>query len=161
MDEHPEEDVMGVVPYKLDKTLSDYGTVSRGVCVFKGDELTKIHEYLKLEHKGQTVIDHETGDEFVGDERVSMNFWICKPKIFDEIEGKFITNLKEGIGDKQEIYIPIVIQDLIREEKIKVFATPAVSSWFGVTYAQDKSNAVKTLNNLTENQEYPSPIWKS
>lgn len=161
MDEHPEKDVMGVVPYKLDKTLSDYGTVSRGVCVFEGDELVKIHEYKELERKNSGVIDHETGDTFTGEERVSMNFWVCKPKIYGEIEKQFIDNLKEGFGNKQEIYIPIVIQDLVKAGEIKVNATPTVSSWFGVTYAQDKSNAVGTLKELTENKEYPSPLWKS
>ncbi len=161
MDRHPEEDVMGVVPYRLDKTLSDYGTVSRGVCEFEGDDLVKIFEYKELERKDSGVIDHITGDTFNGDERISMNFWICKPKIYSEIEKQFISYLKEGFGAKQEIYIPIVIQDMIKAGEIKVLATPTVSSWFGVTYAQDKSNALATLKELTDSNEYPTPLWKN
>ena len=161
IEKHPEENVFGIVPYQLNKTLSDYGTVSRGICVFKEDKLYRVNEYKKLERKGSEVIDHETGDTFKGKEPISMNFWVCKPKIFDKIEEQFISNLKEGFGDKQEIYIPIVIQKLIEDEVIKVFATPTVSSWFGVTYAQDKSNAVKILAELTVNNKYPTPLWKS
>ncbi|MDZ7614124.1 MAG: UTP--glucose-1-phosphate uridylyltransferase [Flavobacteriaceae bacterium] len=161
IDREEKNSLFGTVPYTLNKTLSDYGSVARGVCNFDGPYLKDITEYLTIDRKEGTIADHQTNVVFSGDERVSMNLWICSPVIFEEIEQEMVRFLSnESKLESTEIYIPRVIQNLIADKKIKVKATEPVSSWFGVTYANDKEIAVKTLEKLAAQHVYPSPLWK-
>lgn len=151
-----------LVPYFLKETLSDYGTVSRGVCQANGDELIKLRELLKIERTDSGIIDHDSNTELTGEEPTSMNFWICNPSVFKEIE----TQLNEFLEDDAnvvggEVYIPLVIQKLVDDGQVSVKLTEASSSWFGVTYAEDKSNAIKVLKAMTTDKKYPSPLWKN
>ncbi len=160
IDKEKKNALFGMVPYTLNKTLSDFGSVARGVCNFEGPFLKDITEYLTIEGKNGGLTNQQTKAVFTGDEWVSMNLWICSPLIFEEIEQEMIGFLKsEAKLETTEIYIPRVIQNLIAVKKIRVKATAPGSFWFGVTYANDKELAVLTLIKLTEQHVYPSPLW--
>lgn len=162
IDREEKNALFGMVPYTLKNTLSDYGSVARGVCNFDSPYLKDITEYLTIDSKEGTISDQQTNTVFSGDERVSMNLWICGPVIFEEIEQEMIRFLtSESKLESTEIYIPRVIQILIADKKIRVKAAEPGSSWFGVTYASDKEVAVKTLEELAAQNVYPSPLWKN
>jgi NDP-sugar pyrophosphorylase family protein len=151
----------GLVAYTLEDTLSEHGSVSRGVCSQKGNELVSVDERLEIIREGNTVKDLDSGLLFTGKELVSMNFWVCHPVIFDQIEADFRHFLETAAdATKGEIYIPFVIQDMLQQGKTRVHVIPSGSDWFGVTYAADKEAAVKSLLSLTEAAKYPSPLWR-
>ena len=152
----------GLVPYLLEDTLTDYGTVSRGICQVNGNSLTGIKELLKIEKKDDVIIDHSTNTILESDAPTSMNLWICNPSFFNEIEAAFIDFLNDDKNvESGEIYIPLVIQKLIDNNSVEVGLTAASSSWFGVTYAADKESAIESLKEMTLNKKYPSPLWKN
>lgn len=151
----------GLIAYTLKNTLSEHGSVSRGVCKSQNGKLTSIHEHTKIEAtQDNTITDLDSGTKFSGEELVSMNFWVCRPTIFP-----FITSyLKEFIanGDniaKGEIYLPFAIKEMIGQNIIDVDVIPSNSQWFGVTYASDKDSSVAALREMTDNKQYPSPVW--
>ena len=146
--------------YTLKDTLSEHGSVSRGVCKVSGDDLLSVQERLKLVHKGAIVLDEDTGLEFTGEEQASMNFWICRPSIFAKIESEF----KIFLSDKNrvansELYLPFMIQEMLQAKEIEVKCIPSGGDWFGVTYASDKEKAMESLQNKTNQGQYVSPLW--
>lgn len=154
------ESTFGLVAYTLKNTLSEYGSVSRGVCKSENSKLTSIHEHIQIEKNDGVIKDLDTGTEFNGEELVSMNFWVCKPSLFSFITGyltDFINN-NDNIA-KGEIYLPFAIKEMIDQNLIDVDVLPSDSQWFGVTYASDKETAVTELQQMTDKNEYPSPIW--
>ncbi len=154
------KETYGLIAYILKNTLSEHGSVSRGVCKSDGGKLTSIHEHTKIEAQDNVIIDSDSGTQFTGEELVSMNFWVCQPSIFP-----FITQyLKDFIGNEEnhakgEIYLPFAIKEMIAKNLIDVDVIPSESQWFGVTYASDKDVAVSELQRMTDNNGYPSPIW--
>ncbi len=158
--EHPAKDHFALVGYILKDTLSEHGTVSRGVCKTKEDDLVTVNERLKLEKRDAGVIDLDSGLEYTGDELVSMNFWICKPSIFEVIETEF----KHFLDDDQlkktgELYIPKTIQKMLNDGSARVKVVPAQDQWFGVTYASDREMAVNSLQQKTNEGQYRTPLW--
>lgn len=159
--ENPEEDHYALVGYILKDTLSEHGSVSRGVCMTDGDKLLSVDERLKLEQKGDKVVDANSGIEYTGDELASMNFWICRPSIFDVIENEFREFLEDDHMIKtSELYIPKTIQNLLQEGKARVKVVPSQDTWFGVTYASDRKMAVNSLQEKTNKGQYVSPLWQ-
>jgi hypothetical protein len=153
-----------MIGYKLNKTLSEFGTVSRGVCVTNDkNELTKITETHKIRKEGKrTLCESENNDssELKGDETVSMNFWGFHPSIFKHIENQFIGFLKDNINlPKSEFYIPFVVFEMIKREQAKVKVLNADSPWFGVTYKEDKPYVIEQIRNLTDQGIYPEKLW--
>ncbi len=154
-----------MVGYMLKNTLSDFGTVNRGVCIVNNEGyLSSVTECVKIERKEDGVIRYpdETGElKPLGDETmVSMNMWGCVPSIFCEIESRFEAFLaKRGNELKSEYYIPTLITELIEEKIAKVNVLSTNSSWFGVTYQDDKPMVINSLKELVEQNEYPSPLW--
>lgn len=158
--ENPEDDHYALVGYTLKDTLSEHGSVSRGVCSVDGDKLLSVDERLKLEQKGDKVVDADSGMEYTGDELASMNFWICRPPIFDVIENEFIEFLEDDNRVKtSELYIPATIQNLLQAEEAIATVVPSQDNWFGVTYASDREIAVKSLQDKTNQGQYESPLW--
>lgn len=150
----------GIVGYSLKDTLSEHGSVSRGVCSVDNGHLISIQEHTKIVRSGDAIIDEDSGNELEPNTIVSMNFWICNPSIFDYIETYFTNFLSvpENL-EKSEIYLPFVAQEMMVNGLININVIDSKSDWFGVTYYEDKSEAVNTLKSLTEDNEYPSPIW--
>ena len=155
------ENAYGLVTYKLGKTLSKFGAVSRGICKVESGKLTSIEEHIKIRENDNIIIDEDSQTILDFDNDVSMNFWICNTNIFDFIENyfrKFLEN-KDNLK-KNEIYLPFVAQEMMSENIITIDAISSDSDWFGVTYFEDKDNAVNLLKSFTLKGQYPSPIWQ-
>lgn len=153
-------DRFGLVAYTLKDTLSDFGSVSRGVCKQNGNQLLSVEERIQIEDQNDTIIDMDSGIQFTGNELVSMNFWVCSPSIFGQIEQDLKHFIETGENlDKGEVYLPFVIQEMLQQGKTSVEVIPADSSWFGVTYADDKEIALQQLSEMTGRGDYPSPLW--
>jgi NDP-sugar pyrophosphorylase family protein len=150
----------GIVGYHLKDTLSEHGSVSRGVCNVDGDQLISIQEHTKIVAMNNVIIDEDSGNKLQPDTIVSMNFWICNPSIFNYIETYFknFLNVPENL-EKSEIYLPFVAQEMMVNGLINIKVIFSNSDWFGVTYYEDKTEAVNTLKSLTEQDVYPSPLW--
>ncbi len=163
--EEVNEQNCAIMGYQLSKTLSENGTVSRGVCsVNTQNELEEINERTAIQRNadGQIVFE-EDGEEYPLEDTmpVSMNFWGFHPTIFNSIESKFNKFIKEqGMKLKSEFYIPFVIDELRKEEKMKALVLPTDSEWFGVTYQADREPTVEKLHNLVKSGVYPENLWK-
>jgi UTP-glucose-1-phosphate uridylyltransferase len=155
-------DVFGLIGYQLKDTLSDFGAVSRGVCTVEDKRLQTIVERTKISKSNNGDIkDEDSGEILDANATVSMNFWICTPKIFDYTKRYFASFLDQVENhEKNEIYLPFVAQEMMENGSISVEVINADSDWFGVTYYKDKDIAVKTLNRLVEAGKYPSPLWQ-
>ena len=150
----------GLVAYTLKDTLSPYGSVSRGVCKQEGSSLLSVEERTEIAQTENGISDAASGLEFTGDELVSMNFWVCKPSIFNRIEQDLSSFLKKGENlEKGEVYLPFVIKAMLQEGKTSVEVIPSESMWFGVTYADDKQTAMDHLKRMTGEGQYRSPLW--
>jgi NDP-sugar pyrophosphorylase family protein len=153
-----------MVGYKLSNTLSDYGSVSRGICdVDENDRLQKIVETTKILKKKDKIISIEpdgSEKQLSGNESASMNIWGFKPSAFKFLEEKFTSFLKDQIDQpKSEIYIPSVVFDMIQDKKATVKVLKADSPWFGVTYQEDKPLVVARVNRLINEGEYPEKLF--
>jgi len=153
-----------MVGYSLNNTLSEFGSVSRGICVTdENNQLTKITETHKIRPEGNLILcessENET-TELKGDETVSMNFWGFHPSIFGNIENQFIDFLSHNINQpKSEFYIPFVVFEMIQAGQISVEVLHANSPWFGVTYKEDKPHVIDQIRNLTNQGIYPKKLW--
>lgn len=154
------KDSYGLVTYKLGKTLSDFGSVSRGICQVTDNNLISIKEHIEIHESENKIIDKDSGNTLNYNDDVSMNFWICNTDIFDYIEGYFKKFLEDERNlNKNEIYLPFVAQEMMSEGLIRIKAIKSDSDWFGVTYFQDKDYAVNALKSYTISKLYPSPLW--
>ena len=154
-------DAFALVAYNLKNTLSKFGSVSRGVCEVDNQKLTSIIERTKILEKNFQIIDEDSGVILAPDTAVSMNFWICNTSIFKYIETYFTRFLENPNNlEKSEIYLPFVTQEMMENGHITVDVIEAESTWFGVTYYDDKKEAVSTLAELTKQGAYPTPLWK-
>ena len=153
-----------MVGYYLRNTLSDFGSVSRGICsVDKNSNLVKIVEATKILKRDSKIISvEENGSEILltGNEIVSMNMWGFTPSIFETLEKKFTNFLKTEINKpKSEMYIPSVVFEMIQEKTATVKVLEANSPWFGITYQEDKPIVVEKIRSLTANGEYPERLF--
>ena len=150
--------------YRVGNTLSEHGTVSRGVCATdKMGFLTDVVERTAIESKnGHIVFPDESGNEveIPFDTPVSMNMWGFTPEYFEYTEEAFKEFLKvSGQELKTEFYIPTLVNDLIKAGKAtcQVLDTPA--KWFGVTYADDRQMVVDKIQALVEAGVYPNKLF--
>ena len=149
-----------LVAYNLKNTLSEFGSVSRGVCEVENKRLKSIIERTKILEKGAQIMDEDSGVILDPNSAVSMNFWICNESIFKYIETYFTKFLETPNNlEKSEIYLPFVTQEMMENGHITVEVIEAKSAWFGVTYHDDKKVAVATLAALTNEGAYPTPLW--
>tara|TARA_R110002074_G_scaffold401493_1_gene599843 strand:+ start:8901 stop:9779 length:879 start_codon:yes stop_codon:yes gene_type:complete len=155
-----DDNAYALLGYTLKNTLSEHGSVSRGVCEVKGDNLISVQERLKLIQKDDKIVDEDSNLNFTGDEQASMNFWVCRPSIFDKIESEFrlFLNDDDRIANS-ELYIPSMIQEMLQANEIEVKCIPSGGDWFGVTYASDKEKAMNSLKEKSDSGKYPAPIW--
>ena len=150
----------GLVCYKLSETLSEFGSVSRGVCKVENNKLVAINEYLKIQKENNSIIDASSGETLDDNDQVSMNFWICKNDFFLFLENYIIKCIKELKNiEKDEIYLPFAIKENSELNNIEIDVINSLSEWFGITYIEDKKVSIKKLKALTVNKHYPSPLW--
>jgi UTP-glucose-1-phosphate uridylyltransferase len=152
-----------IIGYELAKTLSENGTVSRGVCQADAEgNLVAIAERTKIYREGDNIV-YEENDNKINvpfDSSVSMNFWCFDPSIFSFIENLFADFLKEqGNDPKAEFFIPIIGDRFIKENKGVIKVIPTSAQWFGVTYKEDAQGVKESIDSLVENGEYPSRLW--
>jgi NDP-sugar pyrophosphorylase family protein len=153
-----------VVSYYLKNTLSEHGTVNRGVCYDDGnDNLKHVVECVKIGVDADGIISYPTeegSNTLTPDTLVSMNMWGFKPSYFKLTEDEFNSFIEEnGQELKGEFYIPTVIDNLIHKEILKVKILKTNSEWFGVTYPEDKAAVQTQLSALIAKGVYPSSIW--
>ncbi|WP_298738161.1 sugar phosphate nucleotidyltransferase [uncultured Chitinophaga sp.] len=158
-------DVYSVIGYELGKTISEHGSVSRGVCAADSEgNLAAINERTKIYKDGGQIV-YEEGDgskhALSPDTPVSMNFWGFHPSVFDLSEKQFSEFLqKSGDNPKSEFFIPIVVDHFIRSKQGVVNVIPTSAQWFGVTYKEDAPGVQASLNALVAKGEYPDNLWK-
>ncbi|MGN6164720.1 MAG: sugar phosphate nucleotidyltransferase [Flavisolibacter sp.] len=158
------EDVYSIIGYELAKTLSEHGSVSRGVCeVDENDNLVAINERLKIYRENGQIISEEPDGSKIPlpeDSKASMNFWCFHPSIFSFLEAGFQTFLNENINNpKSEYLIPFSADQFIKKELGVIKVIPTSSKWFGVTYKEDAPVVQRNLDELVEQGAYPKSLW--
>ena len=149
--------------YRLKNTLSDHGTVSRGVCkVNEHNELVEITERTKIGWENGRIMAEDNGKqlELDGNSFVSMNFWAFTPDVFLELESEF----KKFIGlnasnIKSEYYIPSIVSHQMNNKLASFKVLEATDQWFGVTYQEDKPLVINNIKELTGQGKYPEKLW--
>jgi NDP-sugar pyrophosphorylase family protein len=158
------DETYSLMGFQINKTLSDYGSVSRGVCqVNDAGLLTDIHERTQVYFKGSDVVYEENGVEFplASNTPVSMNFWGFTTKVFEDSVAMFVAfALANKENPKAEFFIPLVAEKLIKEGKASFKVLPTDSKWFGVTYKEDKPIVQASIDALVSAGVYPSNLWK-
>ncbi len=157
-------DKYSIIGYELPKTLSENGTVSRGVCdVDATGNLVTISERTKIYKEGDKIVyEDENGKHEVSqDSKVSMNFWCFDLSVFSYIQELFHQFLRENINNpKAEFFIPIVGDAFIKEKGGIIKVIPTSSQWFGITYKEDAPGVRQTIRQLIEKGVYPESLWK-
>ena len=153
-----------MVGFTLRNTLSEHGTVARGVCHCDENMLLRdVVETTAIARDGdgaRYVGDDGVEHVLTGDEVVSMNLWGFHQSIFEHLSSQFSDFLRDRANDpKAEIFIPTVVDSLIKSEQVSVKVLPTHDSWFGVTYRQDREIAERSIAALIEEGVYPQRLW--
>lgn len=158
------KDEICMVGFVLKNTLSDNGTVTRGVCkVNESNMLVEINETHDIEKtEDGAVVKCESGDKKIDvDSPVSMNMWGLHPDFFAILENGFVEFLEnvDATDLKAEYLLPTIIGGLLEEEKLSVRVLQSKDKWFGVTYKEDKVDVVNAINELIETEVYPNKLF--
>ena len=153
--------------YELGNTVTDNGSVTRGVCQIDGSGyLTEIIERTRIEkYDGGIRFTEDNGESWTDLKKntaVSMNMWGFTRSFLEELQSRFPAFLDKALAEnplKGEYFLPLAVEQLLREGKatVKVLSTP--DKWYGVTYAADKPMVVAALKTMTENGHYPDGLW--
>ncbi len=152
-----------IIGYQLAKTLSEFGTVSRGVC--QTDEqhhLTSITERTKIYRQDGVIIYEEDGRQHTvpDNSSVSMNFWCFHPSVFGITETLFRDFVSLNLTNpKSEFFIPIIADEFIRQGDGVIDVIPTSAQWFGVTYKEDAPGVKASVDALVAAGEYPDALW--
>jgi len=153
-----------MVGYQVGNTMSEYGSVSRGICkADKNDLLLSITERTNIQFSGGKIVHLNTDETevFIKNETlVSMNFWGFTPEFFKQAEDRFEIFLKDNSNSlKSEFYIPTCIDNMIGKKTANVKVLKCTDKWFGVTYKEDKPKVIEKLTKLIESGVYPAKLW--
>jgi len=166
IDESDDETEHAMVGYNLRNTMTPFGSVARGVCTKdENGNLVSVVERTKIEARGEDAAfteDGETWTPISGDTTVSLNLWVFKNSIFDEMQARFANFLKDEIASnplKKEYYLPSVSNQLLTEKKAAFKVLPTKARWFGMTYLEDLPNTKANIAKMKENGEYPENLW--
>ena len=148
-----------MVAFQLEKTLSEFGSVTRGLCTVKNDHLINVVETQNL-LKSEAGVSSNNILDLKGDEPVSMNMWGFTPELFIYLKEGF-NNFLEQHGEelKSEYLIPSVVNELINSKQETVHVLHSDASWFGVTYKEDKPFVKSQILKLIESGAYPSKLF--
>jgi len=154
-----------MVGYPLRQTLSEHGTVSRGLCATDSTgRLQTITEITKIEKAatGATYTDAQgTARTLSGDEIVSMNFWGLTPAVFPQLEKRFTDFLQRNQADlKAEFYLPTTLSELNEHGEASIDLLQSDDAWFGITYRDDLPTAQAAIRSLIAAGRYPTPLWE-
>lgn len=160
---NPGENQYAMLGYALKNTLSDFGTVSRGVCETDNNGyLTNITERTKIGKENGNIYYYE-GDQktqLSGDEPVSMNFWIFKPSFFEHLQNGFEKFMaQKGHELKSEYYFNTCADEVIKSGQATTKVINTNAQWFGITYKEDKPKVQNSLQQLINQKVYPQNLW--
>lgn len=153
-----------MVGFFLNKTLSESGEVSRGICsVNEQNYLTTVEEHHKVKEENGVIsgigMDGEL-HQLNYNAYASMNMWGFTPDVFDEGNKMFVDFLTENANElKKEFYIPFIVNTMINNGKASVKVLSSPDKWFGVTYKEDRPTVIEKLKEMTESGLYPSPLF--
>jgi NDP-sugar pyrophosphorylase family protein len=153
-----------MVGYPLSQTLSEHGSVSRGLCTTDDNgRLKTITEITRIEKTATGASFTDAGGQLrqlTGNEIVSMNFWGFTPSVFPQLEEQFSLFLKtRGADPKAEIYLPTSISELNENGKARVVLHRSTDAWFGLTYREDLAQAQTIVRDFITAGRYPAPLW--
>ena len=154
-----------MVGFILRNTLSDFGSVARGVCrVDEKDFLQSVEELTKIEPDGggaKNTDDAGKITKLTGDEAASMNFWGFTPELFPQLQTHFQKFLTAKGGElKSECFIPSTVGDLVVAGQARVKVLRSNDSWFGVTYREDRPRVGESIRKLIQRGDYPERLWQ-
>ena len=170
LSEHPDtagEHRYAMAGYLLGNTVTEHGSVARGVCqVSPEGVLEDVVERTQIEKDGKdarfTLDGGQSWTALPGDTLVSMNFWGFQRSFMEEAQARlpgFLDQILRENPEKGEVYLPLVVSQLIREGRTQVKVLPSHDKWYGVTYREDKPSVVAALAEKTERGEYPENLW--
>lgn len=150
-----------IAGFILKNTLSDNGSVTRGICEVKNDKLVGLEETYDIKRLPDgRVVSGDDEKEVSEDSVVSMNMWGCTPVFMDVLEEEFKKFLTEhGTELKSEYLVPILIGELLKQGKVEVDVLKSHDKWFGVTYAEDKAYVESEIRKLVDAGVYPENLW--
>lgn len=153
-----------MVGFHLKNTLSEHGSVARGVCTCDSNgmlaSVTEMTRIFKTASGAENREDEAAPVKLTGDELVSMNFFGFREDVFGHLREAFTRFLREsGTDPKAECYVPKVVDELIKTGKADVRVLETTGKWFGVTYPEDKPEVVGSIAALVKAGEYPAPLW--
>lgn len=147
-----------IITYPITSTLSEYGTVSRGICEVENNHLTKIVEHTKVARKdGKLIHTAEDGHEIIipEDAPANMNLFGFQRSFFDILDRECRDFFEEFINDpKREFFLPSVVMQIIKEDAGTITAISTTSSWFGMTYPEDRLEAKNKIQALIDQGAY-------
>ena len=156
-------DRFAMMGYRLANTLSDHGSVSRGVCVVNEEgQLQRIDERTKVQWQDDHIIymEGEQAHRVDRESAVSMNFWGFHHTLFPRIEERFHQFIDESQGNpKAEFFIPLLVQEMMDASEVVVDVLPCPDKWYGVTYKEDKPMVQSAFQKMCQEGVYPSPLW--
>ncbi len=147
--------------YQIENTLTENGTVARGVCVTDDSgTLLSVTEQIQLHRVGDLVIDDDSGAETALGTPVSLNMWGFAHGVLPHLAGAFETFLTENQNPlKGEFYLPSFVSALIQANQASVQVLPTTAQWYGVTYQEDRQGLVDAIDEMTQNGEYPPNLF--
>jgi hypothetical protein len=157
--------IFSMVGYVLHRTLSDHGTVNRGVTLVGDDnKLVDVVERLKIGRGDDGQVSYLGDDEarypLADDSVVSMNFWGFHPSIFATIEAGFQDFARENTDNpRAEYLIPELVDGMIKDSSASVEVLVSDDRWYGVTYQEDKPKVQKAFTQLVADEVYPTPLF--
>lgn len=156
-----------MVGYQVKNTISEHGTVSRGVCEVKDGMLTQVVERTRIAKRedgtiGYTEDEGRTWTILEPDTPVSMSIWGFTPGFTAELEREFARFFREDLPKnplKGEFYLPFAVNSLVEQGKARVRVLETADRWYGVTYKVDRDSVAAALQKLTDEGRYPTPVW--
>lgn len=151
-----------MVGYYLKNTVSEHGSVSRGICYAdEKQHLTSVVEYTDIYKSGNQLLFKADGTEkaLKPDNIVSMNIWGFQPDIFNHLTREFSRFLDKNPGPKAEFYIPTVVNELIQQGKKQVTILHSNNQWYGVTYREDRPVVQQAIREMIDEGLYPANLW--
>ena len=153
-----------MVGFILRKTLSEFGSVARGICRVGSDELLeRVVEMTSIVPDGEHARNTDAAGQvtpLTGDELVSMNMWGLTPEVFPQLQGDFEKFLQaSGSELTSECYLPNSVNSLVIAGQARVKVLSSKDTWFGVTYREDRPSVVDNIGNLISAGLYPEKLW--
>ena len=155
-----------MVGYQICKTVTDHGSVARGVCAVEDGKLAGVTERTRIEKRDGGIAfteDGETWTDLHPETIVSMNLWGFTSSFLGAIAARFPSFLEENLPknpEKCEFFLPSLVSELLQAGKAEVRVLTSPDKWFGVTYAEDKPLVQAAIQKMTDEGRYPDGLWK-